>query len=476
MNEQRIRKDDLFGSLPPEWPEPLLPAIQAQVRASGRKVVVLDDDPTGTQTVHDVPVLTEWPVERLAAELRSDAPAVYLLTNSRSLPLAAAQALNAEIGANLRAAAEQAGRDFVVASRSDSTLRGHFPGEVQALAGALAAGDGRGFDAWLIAPFFPEGGRYTAGDVHYVAGGELLTPAGQTEFARDKAFGYRASNLREWVAEKTGGEVAAEQVATITLEDLRQGGPGHVGAKLLSLPRGTVCVANAASYRDLEVLVLGLLEAESMGWRCLYRTAASFVRVRAGIAPRALLQPADLHLPENGAGLVVAGSYVPKTTAQIEALLHDTAAAPVEVPVERLLDETARPAEIERAAQAVNEHLAAGRDAALFTSRALVSTDDAEQNLAIGRVVSSSLVEIVRRLAVRPRYLLAKGGITSSDIATEALEIRRAQVLGQILPGVPVWQTGAESRHPGLAYIVFPGNVGEADALAKVVNALHQTK
>ena len=204
-------KTDLLASLPPEWPEDLLPEIQREVKASRRKVVVLDDDPTGTQTVHGVPVLTEWPHETLRAELTNDLPAFYLLTNSRSLQLAEAQAMNTEIGRNLVEAARQAGREFVVVSRSDSTLRGHFPGEVQALAEALR----QDFDAWLIIPFFLEGGRYTINDIHYVAEGEWFVPAGETEFARDAVFGYRASNLRQWVEEKTGGRVSSEAVASI---------------------------------------------------------------------------------------------------------------------------------------------------------------------------------------------------------------------------------------------------------------------
>ena len=216
-----VGKDELWAALPAEWPEDLLPQIQQQVRASGRKVVVLDDDPTGTQTVSGIPVLTEWPVDALHAELANEGSAFYLLTNSRSLPLAQAQALNAQIGANLRLAAWRASRSFVVVSRSNSTLRGHFPGEVEALAEAL----GQDFDAWLIIPFFLEGGRYTIDDVHYVAEGDRLVPAGETEFARDAAFGYQASNLRRWVAEKTGGRIPAESVASISLADLRRGGP-----------------------------------------------------------------------------------------------------------------------------------------------------------------------------------------------------------------------------------------------------------
>ena len=189
-----LNKTETLAKLPPAWPVSLLPQIQAQVRSSGRKIVVLDDDPTGTQTVYDIPVLTEWPVEVLAQEFLTDSPAFYLLTNSRSVPLSQAQAMNADIGRNLLAAAQQTGRDFVVVSRSDSTLRGHFPGEVEALAEAL----GRRFDAWLIIPFFLEGGRYTINDIHYVAEGESLVPVGETPFAQDKAFGYRASDLKEW--------------------------------------------------------------------------------------------------------------------------------------------------------------------------------------------------------------------------------------------------------------------------------------
>ncbi len=481
---QRIQQTDLFRRLPPEWPEALLPTIQAQVRASGRKVIVLDDDPTGTQTVHDIPVLTEWPVERLVDELQGDSPAIYLLTNSRGLPPREAQALNAETGARLAEARrrirsltgsgvlQESGQHFVVVSRSDSTLRGHFPGEVA----ALAKGLDQDFDAWLVIPFFIEGGRYTVDDIHYVAEDLWLTPAGQTEFARDSAFGYRSSNLREWVAEKTNGQVKAADVASISLADLRLGGPGRVTRLLLDLPRGSVCICNAASYRDLEVLVSGLLQAEAAGKRYLYRTAASFVRVRAGIEPRPLLTRADLALPAQGAGLVVAGSYVPKTSAQLEALFNQTGIEPVEVQVERLLAEETRAREIECVQQTTNRRLAEGRDTAIYTSRKLVSTHGVENNLAIGQTVSDSLVEIVRGLQTQPRYLLAKGGITSSDIATRGLGIRRAWVLGQILPGVPAWRSGPESRFPGLPYIVFPGNVGEPDALAKIVDMLRESQ
>jgi uncharacterized protein YgbK (DUF1537 family) len=459
---------ELLASLPPEGAEDLGPALREALRAAPAKVAVLDDDPTGTQTVHGIPVLTEASTAALGAEFANDLPAFYILTNSRSLPLADARALNAEVGARLREAAARAGRPFAVVSRSDSTLRGHFPGEVEALAGAV----GGGFDAWLLIPFFQEGGRYTVGDTHYVAEGDVLVPAGETEFARDAVFGYRASDLREWVAEKTGGRVAPADVASVSIDDLRRGGPERIAERLASLTGGRVGVVNAASRRDLEVFTLGLLAAEAAGKRFLYRTAASFVPVRAGIPPRPLLGAEEVAPPGPGGGLIVAGSYVPKTTAQLEGLLGRPGIAAVEMDVECLLSDARREEAIRRAAAAADAALARNEDAVVFTSRRLVTAGDAESNLAIGRRVSDGLVEVVRRVATRPRYVLAKGGITSSDVATRGLGVRRAMVLGQILPGVPVWKLGPETRHPGLSYIVFPGNVGGPGALAQVTAAL----
>jgi uncharacterized protein YgbK (DUF1537 family) len=468
MEPNRIRKDEFLTALPPEWPVALLPEIRAQVAVGKRKVVVLDDDPTGTQTVYGIPVLTEWQGESLRVELANDLPAFYLLTNSRALPLAEAQTLNADIGHNLVRAAQQTGREFVAVSRSDSTLRGHFPGEVDSLAEAL----GQSFDGWIVIPYFLEGGRYTVNDIHYVAEGEWLTPAGQTEFARDKAFGYQSSSLRDWVAEKMDGRVSARDVASISIDDIRCGGPKQIAKKLTDLPKGSICVVNAVTYRDLEVFVHGLLAAEAQGREFLYRTAASFVRVRAGLGSRPILTRTDLDLPEAGGGLIVVGSYVPKSTRQVQELLSLPELVAIEISVEALLDKNRRQSEIDRVAKQANEALQGNQDVMIYTGRKLISSHTANSSLAIGQQVSEGLVAIVHSISTRPRYLLAKGGITSSDVATKGLKIKRAMVSGQILPGVPVWQAGDESRWPGLTYIVFPGNVGSPDALVDVVAKL----
>ncbi len=431
------------------------------------KVVVLDDDPTGTQTVHGIPVLTEWTVPQLAAELVEPGPCFYVLTNSRAFPAVRAAAISREIGANLLCAGRQSGRAFHVVSRSDSTLRGHYPAETDALADAL----GGGFDALFIIPAFFEGGRSTIDDVHYVAEADRLVPVGETEFAGDATFGFRSSNLRAWVEEKTAGRVPARDVVSISLADLR-GDAGLLAAKLAALSGAVVVVVNASAPGDLQALAKALATAHAAGKRFLFRTAASFVAAFAGIAPRPLLRPEEIAPRGPGGGLIVAGSHVGKTSLQLEELFRTTAIPGVELSVENLLNPDERSAEVARAARGVEALLARGSDVALYTSRRLATGRSADENLAIGEIVSRSLVEIVATLRTRPRWLIGKGGITSSDVATGALGVRRALILGQAQPGVPVWQLGPETRWPGLAYVVFPGNVGGPDALGQLVTAL----
>jgi len=468
LKSKAVNKEDLLHDLPPEWPEDLLPIIREQVGASKRKVVVLDDDPTGTQTVHNTPVLTEWSVEAIESELQKDFPAFYILTNSRSLTLPAARSLNADIGRNLVEAGKRANRDYVVVSRSDSTLRGHFPGEVETLASALGAD----FDGCIVIPFFLEGGRYTVGDIHYVEEGGWLVPSAETEFARDSVFGYRSSNLRDWVEEKTRGRISSEDVLSISIEDVRMGGPAGITERLSRLQGSKICVVNAAGYRDVEVFVKGLLDIEAQGRRFLYRSAASFVRVRAGISPRPLLSPIDLDMPAQGGGLTLVGSHVPKTTRQLQKLLALPQMTGVEMDVEGILDGDRRDFEIDRICRSAEKLLQGDRDVVIYTSRRLVTAGHAESDLSIGNQVSEALITTLQRITSDLRYLIAKGGITASDVATKGLNVRRALVLGQILPGVPVWRLGSESRHAGIPYVVFPGNVGGDDALAETVQAL----
>jgi uncharacterized protein YgbK (DUF1537 family) len=469
-----------LASQPPELRiEGALDEIRRRVVESGRRVVVLDDDPTGVQSVHGVPVLTTWAVEDLRWALEQTSPTFYILTNSRSLAEQEAIALNQEIAHNLSEAAEP-WMDFDVVSRSDSTLRGHYPAETDALAEALRE-RGRGPDGLIVCPAFFEASRITVDDVHWVRQDGELIPAGQTEFAADHSFGYRSSDLKAWVEEKTGGRIKAHEVVSVGLADLREGGPERVLELLEEASGGIPVVINAASYADLEVFVLGLLAAEEEGKRFLYRTGPSFVRTRGGITEPKILGPEDLYhkRPKEGHGLVLVGSYVPTTTRQLEGALALDGIRGVEMSVLRLLEPESREDELGRVAEEVNGSLASS-EVVIYTSRELVTAGKAGSaglsNFEIGAAVSGALVEVMRRVdrALPLSFVVAKGGITSSDIATKGLEVRRAEVAGPLLPPgiVPVWILPEENDFPGLPYVIFPGNVGGPGSLAQVIEIL----
>ncbi|KAJ0981299.1 hypothetical protein J5N97_009554 [Dioscorea zingiberensis] len=463
--------ESVLKSLPPEWPENPIEDLQRQEQQKVSKVlVVLDDDPTGTQTVHDIEVLTEWNVETLIEQFSKNPVCFFILTNSRSLSSEKAASLTKEICQNLDMAAQRVKDiNYTVVLRGDSTLRGHFPEEADAAVSILGE-----MDAWIICPFFLQGGRYTIDDIHYVADSDRLVPAGETEFSKDASFGYKSSNLCEWVEEKTKGRITASSVASISISLLRTGGPTAVCSLLCSLQKGSTCIVNAASERDIAVFAAGMIQAERKGKCFLCRTAASFVSARIGIRPKQPIQPSDLGINRIvTGGLIVVGSYVPKTTKQVEELRSQLGHVLkcVEISVDKVAMKSVedREEEINRAAEMANTLLRLHRDTLLMTSRKLITGKTPSESLEINYKVSSALVEIVRRINARPRYILAKGGITSSDLATKALEAKRAMVIGQALAGVPLWQLGPESRHPGVPYIVFPGNVGDNNALAVVV-------
>jgi uncharacterized protein YgbK (DUF1537 family) len=455
---------DLLDQLP-KVPEATLRAqIRNEISDRGLSIIVLDDDPTGTQTVYDIPVLTGWSVPEISEEFERGVPLFYILTNSRSLPATQAVELAREIGRNIVAASQRRRRLVWVISRSDSTLRGHYPHEVEALSDELSLRDAIRF----IIPAFFEGGRYTIYNMHYVREGDQLIPAAETPFARDKVFGYRNSDLKDWVEEKTGGKTAASAVFSFSIEELRTQALEQLAEKIRQLPEGSTCIVNAAAYYDLEAFCLALLQS---GRQPLFRTAASLVAALAAQPPRALLNKQDLIEPNAKGALLVAGSYVPKTTQQLQYLFAHSNVHAIEIDVSQLLADRL---DAERISRRCSQLMGRGQDVAIYTSRELVAVQSERENLAIGHRVSAFLCDIVRGLTVRPAYILAKGGITSSDIATESLGVKRAMIRGQILPGVPVWQLGVETPFPGLPYIVFPGNVGGETAILDVVEKLKE--
>jgi len=438
-----------------------------------KKIIVLDDDPTGGQTVHGVPVYTAWEQEDIDSGF-ADEGMFFVLTNSRGLTACEAGRINADIAVRVHRASRASGKDFVIISRSDSTLRGHYPLETEILRETLEAEGHPPFDGEIICPFFVEGGRYTYGNIQYVLYEETLIPAGETEFAKDKSFGYLNSDMTCWVEEKTGGAFKKEKVITISIATLRRGGPDAVADELMRAEGFAKVVVNAVSYDDMKLFIAGYVKAVLAGRRFMFRSAAAIPKVLGGIADQPLLERHQLTDGEKNGGLVVIGSHVEKTTRQLMTLLEVTDTVPVEFNQHLVLEPTAFAAECERVQEVANELIQSGKDVVIYTRRERIdmNTGNAEDELRLSREISDAVTGFVSGLTVKPSYIIAKGGITSSDIGTTGLMIKRAEVAGQVIPGVPVWRLGEESRFPGMAYIIFPGNVGGDDALASIVNML----
>jgi uncharacterized protein YgbK (DUF1537 family) len=465
----------VFAGLPPAIPgdDRLRQSIRAMRAADGLLLGVLDDDPTGSQAVHDVQVVTVLEEAAYQAAFGA-APVCFVLTNTRSLaePAAAERATLAARG--LTAVAARRGARLQLLSRSDSTLRGHVMAEVAALQAVRRQAIGVGFDGVLLVPAFLEAGRLTAADIHWARIGPDLVPVGQTEFARDPVFGYAASDLKDFISHKSGGVIGPGDVASIGLGDIRLGGPSRVRDLLAGVRDGRWVVINATEYSDLETVACGVLLAERAGQSFLFRTGPSFVRALAGLAPRAPLRGQQIR-PRTGGGhgLVVVGSHVGQTSRQVAALRALGATADIELDVSSVL---AGPDQVVTDT-APRVAAALGRsDVLLYTSRTLIRGRDATDSLAIARAVSAALSRTVRQaLAAEPAWVIAKGGITSHDVAVHGLGIRRAEVAGQLFPGVisvfrPI---DAAPQAIGMPYIVFAGNVGGDQALAQVVAILN---
>ncbi|MEH2043426.1 four-carbon acid sugar kinase family protein [Nostoc sp.] len=431
------------------------------------KIIVLDDDPTGSQTVHSCLLLMHWDVETLRRGLQDDSPIFFVLTNTRSLTPESAASITKEVCQNLKIALNAEGiDDFLIVSRSDSTLRGHYPIETDAIAQELGP-----FDAHFLVPAFFDGGRITLDSVHYLIIGGVPTPVHETEFARDSVFSYHHSYLPKYVEEKTQGRISAEAVERFLLSDIRTASL----ERLLQLHGNQCAVVDGETQADLNRFAVDILAAASQGKRFLFRSAASILTALAALPPQPIAaENMAQYVRQGKPGAVIVGSHVKKTTQQLEALLQVEGTVGIEVNVARLLDDANQSAalltEIQESTRAAHE---AGKTPVVYTSRQELNFKDVKTRLEFGEKVSSLLMDIVRGLPSDIGFLISKGGITSNDVLSTGLALTSARLLGQILAGCSMVLTSSDHpQFPDLPVVLFPGNVGDADALVTVYQRL----
>lgn len=472
--------DNLNLDVLKSYPTPDLAKVNAlyeeALKKLDKKIVVLDDDPTGVQTVHDIYVYTSWDEETVTKGFMDENSVFFILTNSRGFTSEYTKTVHEEIGRTLEKVSKETGKEYILISRSDSTMRGHYPLETSTLKSTIESISDKKFDGEIITPFFMEGGRYTIGNVHYVKEGDQLVPAGQTEFAKDKTFGYKSSHIGEYVEEKTKGEFKAKDTTYITLEELRNLDIDGITEKLMAVDNFNKIVVNAIDYLDIRIFTVAYINASLKGKNLMFRSAAAVPKVLGGVKDTDLLTKEQLIEEDNkNGGIVLIGSHVNKTTLQFEDLRNT--AKPMEfiefnqhlVVVENGLEK-----EVERVIRIAEENIRFGKNVVVYTRRERfdLDTDDKDKQLEVSVKISDAVTSIIGKLQVKPGFIIAKGGITSSDVGTKALRVKKALVMGQIKPGIPVWMTGEDSKFPQMPYIIFPGNVGEVDTLKEIVDLL----
>ncbi|CAA9244678.1 Candidate type III effector Hop protein [uncultured Coleofasciculus sp.] len=436
------------------------------------KIIVLDDDPTGSQTVHSCLLLMRWDVETLRLGLSDSSPIFFILTNTRALTPEQATAVTTEVCHNLKMALVAEGiTDFLVVSRSDSTLRGHYPVETDVIAKVVGP-----FDAHFLVPAFFEAGRITQQSVHYLIIEGVPTPVHETEFARDSVFGYHHSYLPDYVEEKTKGRIRADAVERFLLEDINQGSV----ERLQHLTNNSCCVVDAQTQADLDKFAADILSVAAQGKHFLFRSAASLLTSLASLGPQPVAaEDMAQYVRHHKPGAVIVGSHVKKTTQQLERLLQAPGIVGVEVDVAHLLSDsnTQRTNLLASILEQVQTIHAEGKTPVIYTSRQELSFKDVQTRLEFGAAVSGLLMDIVRGLPADIGFLISKGGITSNDVLSTGLSLRSARLLGQIIAGCSIVRTaGDHPLFPDLPVVLFPGNVGDADALATTYMRLSQVE
>lgn len=450
--------------------ESLRVEISATLVKENIKLVVLDDDPTGIQTVHDCLLLTNWKPENIEKAFLDTSPLFYVLTNTRSMTAENAVCITTDAVKSIVECNRRHGFRLVFISRSDSTLRGHFPLEPDTIRQVLLSEQLPVLPSTFFIPSFFEAGRFTIGGTHFLKDMDKLIPVAETEFASDNVFGYAHSNLSDYIVEKAKGVISTKQIGSIGLEELRRHSVQEVKSSLRNLQDKTWITLDALSYDDLwkfsSAFLSILIETDA---NAVLRTSSSLPKALSGLDDKALLQREDL-VSKPGIGLFIVGSHVKKSSSQLAVLLDTQTTCGIELDVHRLLQEP------EALMTSVRKELlqaqTAKRTPVVYTSRQELRSDNVGERLRTGQRISDFIVRLVRELPFEPAYLVAKGGITSHDILTKSLNVEIANVAGQIIPGVPVIKTAQEHRYPNMHYVIFPGNVGETDALKQVLEKI----
>jgi len=438
------------------------------------KFVVIDDDPTGSQTVYDCLLLLKWDCSTLVKGFESRSNLFFILANTRSLSENDAKLTIEEICKNLKTviASKFYEEEIIFISRGDSTLRGHNFLEPSALNSCLGP-----FDATFHIPAFIEGKRLTINGSHFVD----KTPINKTIFARDKIFGFETSNVKNLLFQKSKSQINLEDIQNILLTDieiLNDEENNIVFKTLKNLKNNKHVIVDIENYSQLEKFS-SVIKKLTKQKKFLFRTAASFIssisekksipKVETFFSNLRIRNKEKSFLP----GLIIVGSYVELSTLQLKNLLDKSNCSPIELDVFEFFKITSSENHHKRRNLFKNKFLKEirfsfekGKTPVLFTSRKFMSLDYSEQ-FNFYNSLACFIAELVADLKYEIGYLISKGGITTNTILSNGLNADYVYLEGQILTGISV-VTYNLKNYKKLPIVTHPGNIGNKDSLVNI--------
>ncbi len=442
------------------------------------KIVVIDDDPTGSQSVHSCPLLLSWDVDVLRAGLRHDSPLLFILANTRALLPEEAVNRNRQICVSLKQAMRVEGilkSDVLFVSRGDSTLRGHAVIEPEVIQEEFGP-----FAATFYIPAFIEGGRTTVNGVHFLNG----MPVHKTPFAQDSLFGYSTSNLAEWLEEKSSGNIRKESVRLLSISQLDKAirsANGMIALKqfLDSLQANQIVIVDAQRKEHLKVFSNAINHFGDTK-QFLFRSASSLLNPLAKLSPQQLTKEdlVDMRLRDQAGnslpGMILVGSHVPLADQQLSYLLQTPKCVSVHIPVNKLYT----------AFRSNNEHFISdiesklieiirgiwetGGTPVVFTTRGELRLPSFDESVLFGQRLAEFTAILTGSLVSDLGYLISKGGITTNTMLSRGLGLKSVYLEGQLLPGISLVRPRLSEKISGIPILTFPGNLGDETTLFEV--------
>ena len=442
------------------------------------KIIVIDDDPTGSQSVHDCLLLLNWNYETLLKGLLSNSSLLFVLANTRSLSEKEVEKRLEEICNTLyKVYVENNIQDnLLFVSRGDSTLRGHNFLEPDLINQYLGP-----FDATFHIPAFLEGNRITINGKHFVNG----VPAHKTNFAKDNIFGYETNDLKKLLYKKSKSKIELKNIKNLNC--IEKYSSYELKNFMENLKNNTHVIVDIDKFSQLEKfseLIRELIKNKKF----LFRTAASFLKTISNTknikksnfyySQLRLKNKLNQFLP----GLIIIGSYTDISTKQLNNLLELNFFKAFEIDVEEFYKihlsknrETLifklKKIILERIRITIKNNFIP----IIFTSRKEKIIENNYLQMDFYNSLSSFIAEIVADMKYEIGYLISKGGITSNTILNSSFNIDYVYLEGQICSGISLVKAKLTNNKNDLPVITFPGNLGNDHSLTQVWQAMENT-